>query len=251
MDLKLKGKVAIVTGASKGIGAGIARGLAAEGASIVVNYSGAKADADRVVDEIKAKGGKAVAVQANVGKAGDVRRLFESAKATFGGVDVVVNNAGVYKFEPVEAITEEEFRRQFDTNVLGTLLTTQQALNFFPDSGGSIINISSVVSKHPVAYGSLYSATKSAVDTLSAAHALELAARKIRVNSVAPGLTVTPGTQDLGLAESDYGKERIAKTPLGRLGQPEDIVPAVVFLASDASAWITGERISASGGLDV
>ncbi|MDR3712098.1 MAG: glucose 1-dehydrogenase [Puia sp.] len=249
MDLKLAGKVAIVTGASKGIGAGIARGLAAEGASVVVNYSNGKDGADLVVKQITAAGGKAIAIQGNVDKAADVKRLFEDAKKAFGIVNVVVNNAGVYQFDPVETITEAEFHRQFDINVLGPILTTREALKHFPETGGSIINISSVVSSNPGANMSVYAATKGAVDTLTKAHAKELAPRKIRVNTIAPGATETEGTHRVGMIGSDFEKALVASTPLGRLGQPEDIAAAVVFLASDAAGWITGDKITPSGGL--
>jgi 3-oxoacyl-[acyl-carrier protein] reductase len=249
MDLKLAGKVAIVTGASKGIGAGIARGLAAEGASVVVNYSNGKEGAELVVKQIVAAGGKAIAVQASVSKAGDVKRLFEDAKTAFGTVNVVVNNAGVYQFDPVETITEEEFHRQFDINVLGPILTTREAVKYFPEAGGSIINIGSVVSTNPGANMSVYASTKGALDTLTKSHAKELASRKIRVNTIAPGATETEGAHRIGMIGTDVEKALVAATPLGRLGQPDDIAAAVVFLASDAAGWITGDKITPSGGL--
>lgn len=249
MDLKLTGKVAVVTGASKGIGAAIAKSLGAEGASVVVNYASSKEGADRVVSAITAAGGKAVAVQGNVANAADVKQLFAEAGKAFGRVDVVVNNAGIFKFDPVEAVTETEFERQFQTNVLGPILTTREALPYFPESGGSIINISSGISTKPSANSSVYASTKGAVDTLTKALAIELAPRKIRVNTVSPGATETEGTHSLGLMDGDFLKTLIASTPLGRLGQPEDIASAVVFLASDAAAWITGDRLNASGGL--
>lgn len=249
MDLKLTGKVAVVTGASKGIGAAIAKGLAAEGASVIVNYASSKEGADRVVSAITAAGGKALAVQGNVASAADVKQLFAEAGKAFGRVDVVVNNAGIFKFDPVEAITEEEFLREYQTNVLGPILTTQEALKYFPESGGSIINISSIVSTNPGPNSSLYASTKGALDTLTKAHAKELAPRNIRVNIVAPGPTETEGAHRVGLIGSDLEKALVASTPLGRLGQPADIAAAVVFLASDAAAWITGDRLTASGGL--
>lgn len=248
MDLKLKGKVAIVTGASKGIGAGIAKELAAEGVKVVVDYFGSKVDADRVVSEILANGGEAIAVQGNVGVAEDVRRLFETAKNTFGSIDIVVNNAGIFKYMPIESISEEEFHKQFNTNVLGTILTTQQALNYFPETGGSIINISSGASLNPGPKSSVYSATKSAVDALTKAFAKELAPRNIRVNTVAPGATETEGARKLGIVGSEKEKLIVSLTPLGRMGQPEDVAKVVVFLASEAAGWITGDRINAAGG---
>lgn len=246
---KLTGKVAIVTGASKGIGAGIAKALAAAGAAVVVNYSSSKAGADRVVDEITSNGGKAVALQGDVAKAADVRHLFAATKEVFGALDVLVNNAGVFKFEPIESISEEEFHREYNTNVLGPLLATQEALKYFGANGGNIINISSVVSTHPMAGAVLYSSTKGALDNLTSGLALELAPRNIRVNAISPGYTVTEGASDTGIFEGENGVQLAAKTPLGRLGKPSDIASAVVFLASDDSAWITGETIRAAGGV--
>lgn len=246
---KLQGKVAVVTGASKGIGAAIAKAYAGEGATVVVNYASDKEGAERVVSEIVAKGGKALALQGDVAKAGDVERLFAVTKETYGRVDVVVNNAGVFAFQPLDEVTEAEFHRQFNINVLGSLLVAQQASKHFDGQGGAIVNVSSVVSDSPVANSSIYSATKGAVDTLTLALALELAPRKIRVNNIAPGGTVTEGAHTLGMIGSDFEKQIVADTPLGRLGQPEDIAKVAVFLASDDSAWLTGERISASGGL--
>jgi len=246
----LKGKVAIVTGASKGIGAAIARGLAVAGAAVAVNYSSGKDGADRAVAEITSKGGKAIAIQGNVGKATDVRRLFEETEKALGSPSVLVNNAGVFQFEPFEAITEREFHREFDTNVLGPILTIQEALKQFPASGGSIINISSIASENPVPNSSLYSATKGAVDTLTMALAKELGPRNIRVNTVAPGHTDTEGTRRIGYVGSEQAQQMVSETPLGgRFAQPEEIAPVVVFLASDHAAWLTGERISASGGV--
>jgi 3-oxoacyl-[acyl-carrier protein] reductase len=246
----LKGKVAIVTGASKGIGAAIAKALAAAGAAVAVNYSSGKDGADRTVTEINRKGGKAIAIQGDVGKAADVKRLFEETKKTFGSVDVLVNNAGVFDFQPIEAITEEGFHRHFNVNVLGTILATQEAVKHFPRSGGSIVNLSSIASENPVPNSSLYAATKGAIDTLTMALSKELGPRNIRVNTVAPGLVDTEGNRKVGFVGSSDGDAIAATTPLGaRFAQPEDIAPVVVFLASDDAAWLTGERISASGGL--
>ena len=245
---KLKGKVAIVTGASKGIGAGIAKGLGAEGASVVVNYSSSKESADRVVAQIKDKGGKAIAVQGDMSKAGDVSRLFDETKKAYGTVDVLVNNAGVYQFDPIEAVTETEFHRVFNTNVLGTILTIREAVKHFPASGGSVINVSSVVSEVAVPNSVVYSATKAAVDAVTRVLAQELGARKIRVNTLAPGGVETEGTHTAGIIGSDFEKQMVAKTALGRIGQPEDISKVAVFLASDDSSWMTGERLVASGG---
>lgn len=246
---KLKNKVAIVTGASKGIGTGIAKAYGTEGASVVVNYSSDKEGADRVVNEITASGGKAIAVQGNVALAADVKNLFSETKNAFGQVDILVNNAGVFKFEPLEVITEEEFHRQFNINVLGTILTTQQAVNDFGDHGGSIINISSVVSDNPVSYSVVYSATKGAVDTIAIALSKELAGKKIRVNTIAPGGVETEGTHTAGIIGSDFETQMVAGTPLGRIGQPDDIAKVAVFLASDDAQWINGEKINVSGGL--
>jgi 3-oxoacyl-[acyl-carrier protein] reductase len=246
----LTGKVAIVTGASKGIGAAIAKALAAAGAAVAVNYASDETGAERAVAEIVAKGGKAVAVHADMSKAVDVKRLFEETKKRLGSPTVLVNNAGTFKFEPVEEITETEFHRHFDINVLGTMLAIQQAVSYFPAEGGSIVNISSVASQSPVPNSSLYSATKAAVDALTLALAKELGPRNIRVNAVAPGYTDTEGNQRVGFVGSAEAEALIAATPLGgRWGRPEDIAPAVVFLASDDAAWLTGERINASGGV--
>jgi 3-oxoacyl-[acyl-carrier protein] reductase len=245
---KLTGKVAIVTGASKGIGAGIAKGLGAAGAAVVVNYASAKEGADRVVAEIKSKGGKALAVQGDVSKAADVKRLFEETKKSFGSLDVLVNNAGVFEFGPLEAVTEAEFHREFNTNVLGPLLTIQEALKHFGPRGGSVINISSVAGANPVPNSAVYSATKGAVDSITRGLAKELGSRNIRVNAIAPGGVETEGTHRIGVIGSDFEKQIVAETPLGRFGQPEDISRIAVFLASDDSGWLTGERITASGG---
>ena len=249
MSLKLEGKVAIVTGASKGIGAGIAKSLAAAGAAVTVNYASSREGADAVVNEIKGAGGKAIAVQGSVTSTEDVQRLFAETVAAFGPVDIVVNNAGVYAFAPVEEVTAEDFNRQFSTNVLGPILTTQEALKHFPAGGGSIVNISSVVSDSPGPNGSVYSATKGALNTLTKALAIELAARNIRVNTVSPGLTETEGITTAGIKGSDFEASILATTPLGRIGQPDDIARAVTFLASDDASWITGDKINASGGL--
>jgi 3-oxoacyl-[acyl-carrier protein] reductase len=246
----LTGKVAIVTGASKGIGTAIAKGLAAAGAAVAVNYASDRKGAERTVAEITAKGGKAVAIQADMAKTADVRRLFEETAQTLGQPTVLVNNAGVFKFEPVQDITEAEFHRHFDTNVLGAILAIQEAVKHFPAEGGSVVNISSIASESPVANSSLYSATKGALDTLTLALAKELGPRKIRINTVAPGYTDTEGNQRIGFVGSAEGQALVAATPLGaRFGRPEEIAPAVVFLASDDAAWLTGERISASGGV--
>lgn len=249
MARKLDGKVAVVTGASKGLGAAIAGHLAAEGAAVVVNYASSKTGADRVVAEIAAAGGRAVAVQADVSKQADILRLFAEAEAAFGVLDILVNNAGIYEFSPLEAVTEAHFRKQFDLNVLGLILTTQEAVKHFGPAGGSIINISSVVSTFTPAYGSVYSATKAAVDAVTKCLAKELAPRKIRVNSINPGMVETEGTHSSGIAASDLRTQIESTTPLGRIGQPQDIAPAAVYLASADAGWITGETLYISGGL--
>jgi 3-oxoacyl-[acyl-carrier protein] reductase len=243
----LKGKVAVVTGASKGIGAAIAKRLSAAGAAVVVNYSSSKADADRVVADIKANGGRAIAVKGDVAKASDLVRLFAETKKAFDTLDVLVNNAGVYKFVPLAEITEEEFHRQFNINVLGTLLTTKEAVKHFGENGGSVINISSVASGGE-AEAAIYSGTKGAIDAITRALAAELGPRKIRVNAIAPGGVETEGTHSTGIIGSDFEKAMIARTALGRIGQPNDIARVAVFLASDDSGWLTGERLTASGG---
>ncbi|HTA85201.1 MAG TPA: glucose 1-dehydrogenase [Silvibacterium sp.] len=246
---KLKGKVAVVTGASKGIGAGIAKGLAAEGATVVVNYASSKEGADRVVAEIKNKGGKAVAVQGDVSKAGDVQRIFAETKETFGRLDVLVNNAGVYEFAPLENITEEHFHRQFNTNVLGLLLATQEAAKHFSAEGGSVINIGSTASSLNPPTTAVYTATKGAVDAVTHVLAKELGPKKIRVNSINPGIVETEGVHAIGIIGSEFQKNFEAQTPLGRIAQPQDIAPIAVFLASADSGWLTGETLLASGGL--
>ncbi|MDE1152511.1 MAG: glucose 1-dehydrogenase [Micavibrio sp.] len=245
---KLAGKVAVITGASKGIGAAIARKYGAEGASVVVNYASDKAGAEAVVNDITAKGGKAVAVQGDVAKKADIQRIFAEGKKAYGRLDVLVNNAGVFRFHPLEEITEEEFHRQFNINVLGTLLATQEAAKHFGAEGGSVINISSVVATNPPANSVVYSATKGAVDTLTVGLARDLGPRKIRVNAIAPGGVDTEGAQTLGMIGSDMEKYLVSTTPLGRIGQPDDIARAALFLASDDAVWVTGEIIRASGG---
>jgi 3-oxoacyl-[acyl-carrier protein] reductase len=245
---KLKGKVAVVTGASKGIGSGIAKTLAAEGAAVVVNYASSKQGADRVVAEIARAGGKAIAVQGDMAKAADVKRLFAETQKTFGALDVLVNNAGVYQFGPLEAVTEAEFHRQFNTNVLGTLLATQEAVNHFGAKGGSVINLGSIVSVNSMPNSVVYAASKSAVDSITRTLALDLSPKKIRVNTLAPGATATEGLDAMGAVGTDFEKTLVAGIPMGRLGQPDDIARVAAFLASDESSWITGERIVASGG---
>jgi 3-oxoacyl-[acyl-carrier protein] reductase len=243
----LTGKVAVVTGASKGIGAGIAKTLAAAGAAVVVNYSSDKKGADAAVAAIEQAGGKAVAVQGNVSQAADVDRLFTEAQKAYGQVDILVNNAGVFSFAPLEAITEAEFQRQFNTNVFGTILTTQAAAKHFGPNGGSIVNLTSVASVAAMPTSAVYSASKSAVDTLTRIFAIELAPKKIRVNAVAPGMTQTEGFEAMGMPD-EMVNAMAASIPLGRVGQPADIAQSVLFLASDDSAWVTGERLTASGG---
>jgi 3-oxoacyl-[acyl-carrier protein] reductase len=244
----LKGKVAVVTGASKGIGAGIAKSLGAAGAAVTVNYASGREGAERVVAAIKANGGKAIAVQADVAKAADVAHLFAETKKAFGRLDVLVNNAGIYRFQPLDDITEDEFHSLFNTNVLGTILATKEAAKHFDASGGSVINISSVASEEAVPTASVYSATKGAVDAVTRVLAAELGPRKIRVNAIAPGGVETEGTHAAGVMGSDFEKQMIARTALGRLGQPDDVARVAVFLASDDAAWLTGERLAASGG---
>ncbi|HEY3098986.1 MAG TPA: glucose 1-dehydrogenase [Methylomirabilota bacterium] len=246
---KLQNKVAIVTGASKGIGASIARHLADAGAAVVVNYASSREGAERVVGEITRNGGRAIAVQGSVAKQGDVDRLFAETKKAFGRLDILVNNAGVYEFAPLEEVTEEIFRKQFDTNVLGVLLASKAAVRHFDGDGGSIINISSVASTSTPPMTSVYSATKAAVDAVTKALAKELGARNIRVNAINPGTVETEGVHAAGFIGSDFMKDAIAKTPLGRIGQPQDIAPVAVFLASPDGAWITGETLVTSGGL--
>lgn len=249
MPKKLAGKVAVVTGASKGIGASIAKHLAQEGAAVVVNYSSSKDGADRVVAEITGGGGRAVAVKANVTKKEDVEHLFAEAKKAFGSVDVLVNNAGIYEFAPLEDITADNFHKMFDLNVLGLLFASQAAVNQFGSAGGSIVNISSVVATLAPPATSVYSATKAAVNAITRSLAQELGPRRIRINSINPGMVESEGLHAAGIAESDFRKQVEAQTPLGRIGQPQDIAPLAVFLASSDSSWITGEHFYVSGGM--
>jgi len=244
----LKGKVAVVTGASKGIGAGIAKKFAAAGVSVVVNYASSKEGAERVVKEITASGGKAIAVQGDMSKADDIKRLFAESTKAFGKLDILVNNAGVYAFAALEDINEQEFHRQFNLNVLGPILATQEALKHFGNSGGSVINVSSLASTLSLPATAVYSATKGALDAVTRVLSTELAGRKIRVNTIAPGGVETEGTHAAGIIGSDMEKQMIAGTPLGRLGTPDDIAQVAVFLASENSGWVTGERITAAGG---
>jgi 3-oxoacyl-[acyl-carrier protein] reductase len=246
---KLNGKVAVVTGASKGIGASIAVHLAAEGAAVVVNYSSSREGADRVVAEIKGAGGRAVAVQADLSKEADIKRLFDESAKAFGRLDVLVNNAGIYEFKPLAELTADHFHKLFNLNVLGLLLASREALKHFGPDGGSIVNISSVVATYAPPSASVYSATKAAVDAVTRSLAKELGPRKIRVNSINPGMVETEGVRSAGIHESDMRKQVEAQTPLGRIGQPADIAPAAVFLASNDSSWITGETFYISGGM--
>jgi 3-oxoacyl-[acyl-carrier protein] reductase len=239
----------VVTGASKGIGAGIAKQLAAEGAAVVVNYASAKSDADKVVDEITKRGGKAVAVQGSVAKKADVEKLFAAAKKAFGQIDILVNNAGVYRFDPLETVTEEEFHREFNTNVLGIIMATQESLKHFNPAGGSIINIGSLVSSLTPPAAVVYNATKGAVDAITRTLAKELGPKKIRVNSINPGMVVTEGAVAGGFTDGEMRKTFESMTPLGRIGETDDIAPAAVFFASSDSAWITGETLRIAGGL--
>src|SRR6478752_6914668 len=246
---KLNGKIAVVTGASKGIGAGIAKQFAAEGAAVVVNYASSKQDADRVVDQISKGGGKAVAIQGNVAKKADVERLFAEAEKAFGKIDIVVNNAGVYEFVPLEDVTEQQFHKMFDTNVLGMLLATQEALKHFNAEGGSIINIGSLASSLTPPTAVVYNATKGAVDAITRTLAKELGPRKIRVNSINPGMVITEGAVAGGYTEGEMRNTFESMTPLGRVGETDDIAPAAVFFASDDSKWVTGETLLIAGGL--
>jgi 3-oxoacyl-[acyl-carrier protein] reductase len=246
---KLENKVAVVTGASKGIGAQIAKGLAADGASVVVNYSSAKEGADKVVAEIVANGGSAIAVQGDVSKSEDVVRLFAEAKSTYGPIDILVNNAGVYQFGALAEIDEEHFHRQFNINVLGLLLASREAVNNFSENGGSIINIGSAVTAITPPGSAVYTATKGAVDAITRVLSKELGGKNIRVNSLNPGMVETEGTHTAGFIGSDFHHEAVRTTPLGRIGQPEDIALVASFLASDDSRWLTGETLIASGGV--
>ncbi|HLP07146.1 MAG TPA: glucose 1-dehydrogenase [Opitutaceae bacterium] len=246
---QLAGKTALVTGASKGIGAAIAKHLAAAGAQVVVNYASSKAGADQVVAAITASGGKAVAIQGDVAKPADITRLLAETKKVYGRLDILVNNAGVYEFAPLEAITPEHYHRQFNVNVLGLLLTTQEAVKLFPETGGSILNIGSVVASLTPPNSAVYTATKGAVDAITGVLAKELGPRKIRVNSLNPGMVETEGSRGAGFIGSEFEKQIVAQTPLGRTGQPDDIAQVAVFLASDAAGWITGEALRAGGGM--
>jgi len=247
---KLKNKVAVVTGASKGIGAAIAKHFAAEGAKVVVNYASSKEGADKVVKAITDNGGTAIAVQADVSNEADVTRLFDETRKAFGKLDILVNNAVAQGYAPIEQISAAAFQQSFNVNVLGPVLTIQAALKLFGDKGGNIINISSGASKYPLPNASLYSATKAALDAFTIALSKELGAKNVRINSILPGATETEGATSAGVTKgSEYEKMFVSKTPLGRRGQPEDIAKAVVFLASDDAAWITGEQISVSGGM--
>ena len=249
MSAKLAGKVAVVTGASKGIGASIAKYFAAEGASVVVNYASSKEGADRVVKDITSKGGKAVAVQADVSKQKNIERLFSEAKKVFGKLDILVNNAGVYEFSPLDGVTEDHFRKHFDLNVLGLVLASKEAAKYFGPEGGSIINVSSAASTLTPPNTSVYTGTKGAVDAVTRTLAKELGPRKIRVNSLNPGMVVTEGVVAGGFDQGDFRKQLESQTPLGRIGQVEDVAPAAVFFASQDSSWITGETLVIAGGL--
>lgn len=246
---RLENKVAVVTGASKGIGASIAKYFAAEGAKVVVNYASSKEGADKVVKAITDNGGTAISVHADVSNKADVTRLFEETKNAFGTLDILVNNAGIYNYEPVEQISAETFHQQFNINVLGSILTIQGSLKLFGAAGGNIINISSEVSRIPLPTGSVYSATKAALDAITISLSKEFSGRNIRINSILPGVVATEGAESAGFIGSEAEKEFVAKTPLGRTGQPNDISKVAVFLASDEAGWITGEKISVSGGI--
>ncbi len=249
MSKKLEGKVAVVTGASKGIGAGIAKALAEEGATVVVNYSSSRQDAERVVAQISARAGKAIAVQGDVSKRADIERVFSEAKSRFGRIDILVNNAGGYGFAPLEEVTEELFHKQFNLNVLGLLLATKEAVKHMGPEGGSVINIGSVASSILVPNSAVYAATKAAVDAITGVLAKELGPRKIRVNSINPGMIETEGAHTAGFVGSDFQKMVETQAPLGRMGQPDDIAPTAVYLASSDSKYMTGETLLVSGGL--
>jgi 3-oxoacyl-[acyl-carrier protein] reductase len=246
---KLADKVAVVTGASKGIGATIAKALAAEGAAVVVNYAASRRDAEMVVAEITGTGGKAVAVQGDVSKSRDVERLFADTINSFGRIDILVNNAGIYRFAPIETVTEDDFHQHFNINVLGVVLATKEAIKHFRPDGGSIINLSTAVTRNPPPGASVYVASKSAVEAITRVLAKELGPQKIRVNAISPGEVETEGTRSAGIVGSDFEKQLLQQTPLGRVGQPEDIAPVAVFLASDDARWVTGEILAASGGM--
>jgi 3-oxoacyl-[acyl-carrier protein] reductase len=245
---KLAGKVAVVTGASKGIGAAIAKALAAEGAAVVVNYASSKTGADALVEAIVKTGGKAVAVRGDVSKADQAQGVIEAAVKAFGRLDVLVNNSGVYEFAPIEAVTEDHYRKMFDVNVLGVLLTTQAAVKHLGE-GGSVINISSAVTSILPPQSAVYTGSKGAVDAITGVLAAELGPRKIRVNAINPGVVETEGTHAAGFIGSEFESNAVSQTPLGRTGQPDDIAAVAVFLASDDARWLTGEKLTASGGL--
>jgi 3-oxoacyl-[acyl-carrier protein] reductase len=246
---KLKNKVAVITGASKGIGASIAKYFAAEGAKVVVNYASSKEDADKVVKEITDNGGDAIAVQGDVSKESDVTRIFEETKKAFGTLDILVNNAGIYQYAPIEEFSAQSFHSQFNINVLGSLLSIHAALKSFGEKGGNIINVSSGASNTPLPTGSVYSATKAALDAITISLSKEFSGRNIRINSILPGIVETEGSRSAGFIGSDAETKFVATTPLGRTGQPEDIAKVAVFLASEDAGWITGEKISVSGGI--
>jgi len=249
MELKLNNKVAIVTGSSKGIGAEIAKAYGKAGAKVIVNYVSSKDAAYKVVDQITENGGTAIAVQADVTKFGDIKRLFEETKKAFGGLDILVNNAGVFKIELLDSITEESFHLQVNTHLLGPILLIQQAVEIFGENGGNIINISSTVSQNPIPGVMVYAAAKAGIDNITKVLAKELGPKKIRINVIAPGITETEGNYEMGIIGGDIEKQMLPLIPLGRIGQPEDIAKVAVFLSSDAAGWITGERITVSGGL--
>ena len=249
MSKKLAGKVAVVTGASKGIGAAIAKALAEEGASVIVNYSSSKQDAERVVAEISARGGRAIAVQGDVSKPTDIERLFSAAKRSFDRLDILVNNAGTYEFAPLESVTEQHFHKHFDLNVLGLLLATKEAVKHMGPEGGSVINISSMASSMLMPNSAVYAASKAAVDAITGVLAKELGPRKIRVNAISPGMIETEGSRAGGFVGTDFQKMVEAQAPLGRMGQPDDIAPTAVYLASSDSKYMTGETLLVAGGL--
>jgi 3-oxoacyl-[acyl-carrier protein] reductase len=246
---KLTDKVAVVTGASKGIGAAIAKALAAEGAAVVVNYAASRRDAETVVAEITGKGGTAVAIQGDVSKSRDVEHLFADASNAFGGIDILVNNAGIYRFSPIETVSENDFHQHFNVNVLGVLLAVKEAIKYFGPNGGNIINLSTAVTRDPPPGASVYVASKSAIEAITRVLAKELGPRKIRVNAISPGEVETEGTRSAGIVGSDFEKQILQQTPLGRIGTPNDIAPVAAFLASDDARWVTGEVLAASGGL--
>lgn len=248
MSKKLNGKVAIVTGASKGIGANIAEHLAEEGAAVVVNYSSSKEGADKVVSEIEKKGGKAIAVKANLANQNDIKRLFSETIKAFGRLDILINNAGIYETAPLEKITQEHFHKLFDLNVLGVLLASREAVNYFSPEGGSIVNVSSVASTAAIPHFAVYNATKAAVDAITKTLSKELGPRNIRVNCINPGMVETEGTHTAGLHNGAFEDQFVKETPLGRIGQPQDVAPAVVFLVSEDASWITGDSILITGG---